>query len=92
MLWWSVLTWYGLASVFTMIAYWRDKRAARRQRPRTRETTLHALAMIGGWPGALLAQRLIHHKSRKKVFVLLTIMIAICHLAITWLLLWAIRS
>lgn len=28
----------------------------------------HLLALIGGWPGALLAQRLYHHKTKKPSF------------------------
>jgi uncharacterized membrane protein YsdA (DUF1294 family) len=31
---------------------------------------LHALAPLGGWPGALLAQRLFHHKTLKMSFQL----------------------
>lgn len=35
---------------------------------RTKESTLHTLALIGGWPGALIAQQLLRHKSRKNAF------------------------
>lgn len=35
---------------------------------RTREGTLHLLAMVGGWPGAMLAQRRLRHKTRKGTF------------------------
>jgi uncharacterized membrane protein YsdA (DUF1294 family) len=33
-----------------------------------RESTLHWLALVGGWPGAMLAQRAFRHKTHKKSF------------------------
>lgn len=59
---------YTVASSVAFIAYWIDKQAARKGRWRTRESTLHLLALIGGWPGALLAQRYLRHKSAKFSF------------------------
>jgi uncharacterized membrane protein YsdA (DUF1294 family) len=59
---------YLAASVATAIVYRRDKSAAARGAWRTPETTLHALALIGGWPGALAAQSALRHKSRKLPF------------------------
>ena len=32
------------------------------------EASLHVLALMGGWPGALLAQRVVRHKTRKQPF------------------------
>ena len=52
-------------SLLTFLAYARDKRAARLQARRTPETVLHVLELLGGWPGALLAQRALRHKNRK---------------------------
>lgn len=62
---WGIYT--GL-SMATYLVYWLDKRAARRGGPRVSERTLHGLALIGGWPGALLAQQLLRHKTRKVGF------------------------
>lgn len=45
-----------------------DKSAAKRAAWRTPEKTLHWLALAGGWPGALLAQQLLGHKSAKAEF------------------------
>lgn len=56
-------------SALTFLVYALDKSAARQGRWRTREQTLHLLALAGGWPGALVAQRLLHHKSRKASFL-----------------------
>lgn len=61
---------YLAASLIAFVAYAWDKSAARRNRWRTRESTLHLLALIGGWPGALLAQSTLRHKSSKPAFQL----------------------
>lgn len=55
-------------SAAAFIAYVIDKSAARNQQARTRESTLHMLGLVGGWPGALLAQQILRHKSRKESF------------------------
>jgi uncharacterized membrane protein YsdA (DUF1294 family) len=59
---------YLVASAVTYAAYKADKAAAVRGQWRTRERTLHALALAGGWPGALIAQRRLRHKSVKAGF------------------------
>ena len=45
-----------------------DRGAARRGDGRTAETRLILLGWLGGWPGAWLAQRYFHHKTRKPGF------------------------
>lgn len=47
------------------IAYARDEAKARAGQWRTPENTLLLLGLLDGWPGGLLAQRLLRHKSRK---------------------------
>jgi len=59
---------YIFFSLVTFILYARDKSAARKGNWRTRETSLHLMSLMGGWPGALLAQKLFRHKSRKQPF------------------------
>ena len=69
---WKLPIWvaglYLLLSAATFIAYAADKSAAARNSWRTPESTLHTLALAGGWPGALLAQQFLRHKSTKKEF------------------------
>lgn len=63
-----VLLGYAAFSALTYLAYALDKRAAQRGEWRTREATLHLLSLLGGWPGALIAQAVFRHKTRKVAF------------------------
>jgi uncharacterized membrane protein YsdA (DUF1294 family) len=77
---------YLVASIVCFTTYAIDKSAARAGRWRTSEQTLHLLALLGGWPGALIAQNLLRHKSKKTGFLLVfsaTVVINCCALA--WL-------
>jgi uncharacterized membrane protein YsdA (DUF1294 family) len=62
---------YAVIATLAFIAYAIDKAAAQSNRWRIPESTLHALAMVGGWPGAMLAQTLLRHKSVKREFRLI---------------------
>ena len=64
----AVLGLYCAASMITFVGYAIDKSAAQQHRWRTQESTLHLFGMLGGWPGALLAQKTLRHKSKKKKF------------------------
>jgi len=66
---WFVPGLYLGMSIVTFIVYAADKSAARGDRWRTAESTLHLLALGGGWPGALLAQQRLRHKSKKEAFL-----------------------
>ena len=66
--WPWILLGYLVASAITFAVYALDKRAAVQGARRVSERTLHWLALVGGWPGALLAQRLLRHKTRKPFF------------------------
>lgn len=59
---------YLLTSLFTFFLYAIDKSAAKNDMWRTQESTLHLFAFIGGWPGALIAQTTLRHKSKKQSF------------------------
>ncbi|MGL5391696.1 MAG: DUF1294 domain-containing protein [Shewanella sp.] len=64
----TIASGYLCLSLLTFIAYAIDKSAAKRGRWRTKESTLHLLALMGGWPGAVIAQQLLRHKSAKTSF------------------------
>jgi uncharacterized membrane protein YsdA (DUF1294 family)/cold shock CspA family protein len=59
---------YIVASALAFAMYGMDKSAARNDRSRIPEKTLHMIDLCGGWPGALIAQDVFRHKSRKLEF------------------------
>ena len=61
---------YSCASVITFGVYAGDKMAAQNASGRTSEKTLHLLSLAGGWPGALIAQVVLRHKTRKQSFLI----------------------
>ena len=54
-----------LLSALTYWAYAVDKRRAEEREWRVPEARLHLLELLGGWPGAFLAQRRLRHKCSK---------------------------
>ncbi len=59
---------YGFVSIVTFLLYWLDKSAARRGDWRMQESSLLLIGLVGGWPGAVVAQRILRHKTRKHSF------------------------
>lgn len=74
----SLLLWHlgltpvyaGLVSmnVVTLALYGYDKHQAVAGRTRVPEAALHVAALLGGSPGAMVAQGLFRHKTRKRSF------------------------
>lgn len=65
------LGWGGTAlgvSLLSFVVYRNDKRRAEKGRQRVPEAYLHVLSLVGGWPGAFLAQRWLRHKTSKMSF------------------------
>jgi uncharacterized membrane protein YsdA (DUF1294 family) len=60
---------YAVMSVVTALIYGWDKLCAIRGWSRVPEVQLHLLALLCGWPGAWVAQRVFRHKSYKKSFL-----------------------
>ncbi len=65
----DIIVAYLALSLLTFTVYAWDKSAAQANRWRTKESTLHLLALCGGWPGAFYAQQLLRHKSSKLSFL-----------------------
>ncbi|WP_035275427.1 DUF1294 domain-containing protein [Desulfogranum japonicum] len=77
---------YVVISAFTFVLYAKDKRAAQAGRWRTPEKALHTCSLLGGWPGAAVAQAFLRHKSHKLTFRMVywvTVIVNCC--ALYWL-------
>ena len=59
---------YLATSLIAFVVYAVDKRAAATGRNRVPENSLHLLALAGGWPGAIVAQQSLRHKTAKRSF------------------------
>ncbi|WP_240919963.1 DUF1294 domain-containing protein [Paraglaciecola sp. 20A4] len=59
---------YALLSLSAYVFYKKDKVAAIKGNWRVPEQTLHLLALFGGWPGAIIAQQRLRHKTQKVPF------------------------
>lgn len=77
-----LITPYASLSVVAFLVYAIDKRAARKGRRRIPERTLHLIGLLGGWPGALLARKLIRHKTSKPGFVAIFWLTVLANLAV----------
>ena len=61
--------------------YRSDKVAARSEAQRTPEASLHLMDLLGGWPGALIAQQQFRHKTVKRSFQLVFWITVVLNLA-----------
>jgi uncharacterized membrane protein YsdA (DUF1294 family)/cold shock CspA family protein len=73
------------AGVIAFILYWYDKNCAEAGRFRVTEAALQGWALVGGWPGAAVAQRVFRHKTRKgsyqnvfRLVIFLNILLTAC--------------
>lgn len=77
-----------IISILTFMLYSLDKHASLQNSQRVPEASLHIAALLGGWPGALIARPLLRHKTSKNRFIIffwLSVIINFFSLyAITW--------
>lgn len=73
---------YLAMSLVTFLAYAIDKTKAHKNEWRTQESTLHLLELAGGWPGALISQKVIRHKNKKISFQVVFWLIVLLHLTV----------
>jgi uncharacterized membrane protein YsdA (DUF1294 family)/cold shock CspA family protein len=60
---------FAACSLILYLVYGYDKSQAESGGWRVSESALHVLALAGGWPGALVAQRVMRHKVSKPSFM-----------------------
>jgi uncharacterized membrane protein YsdA (DUF1294 family) len=65
---WPTLPIYAVASLVAYRLYSQDKRAAQAGAWRTPEEKLLVVGLLCGWPGALVAQQAMRHKTNKPSF------------------------
>jgi uncharacterized membrane protein YsdA (DUF1294 family)/cold shock CspA family protein len=83
---WYVVIGYAIISLLTFASYAWDKHKSKQAQWRTPESTLQILSLIGGWPGGLLAQNWLRHKTRKSRFLwLFWCMVLLNIVALVWL-------
>lgn len=83
----GILALYVVVSVISFIVYYQDKSAAQQNQWRTGEGTLILLGVLGGWPGAFVAQQLFHHKTKKRSFQIafwFTVLLNCAGLVLLW--------
>jgi len=64
---WVLFVYLG-TSLLCILIYTLDKSAAALGRWRVSESALLLLGLAGGWPGAIVAQQLLRHKTKKRSF------------------------
>ncbi len=73
---------YAVMSSVTFTAYYADQNRAKNQEWRIAENTLHLLELLGGWPGALLAQQWLRHKTAKVSYQVIFWLIVAAHVVL----------
>lgn len=77
------LTLVAVMSAVAFVTYGVDKRRAGEfGARRVPERTLHLIGLLGGWPGALAAQRQFRHKTKKASFRLAFWFVVFLHVTV----------
>ena len=78
-----------IVSVIAFGMYFWDKASAKNRTRRVPEKWLLAVGIVGGWPGALVAQELLRHKTRDRGFQIQFWTTVALHLCLLGLLIWS---
>ncbi|MDB5340823.1 MAG: hypothetical protein JWN70_6442 [Planctomycetaceae bacterium] len=82
----------AVMSLLCFIAYGFDKRRAARGGRRVPERTLHIMALLGGWPGAILGQQQFRHKTQKVSFLIVFWLVVLLHISIVGAVTYAVAG
>lgn len=83
---------YVVMSCVSALVYVFDKDAAERGLWRVSEETLHVIDVLGGWPGAILVQQLLRHKTAKMAFRVVFWTSVIMNMLVCWGLMLLLRN
>ena len=86
-----LLATYLAMSLVAFAAYAADKFKAKHAMWRTPEKVLHVMELCCGWPGALLAQKILRHKSYKPSFRSVFWLMAFINVCVVGLVVWKWR-
>ena len=89
---WAVIAYLGTVNLGTFAMYAWDKRAAARGRRRVREHSLLAAALLGGSPAAVVAGRVMRHKTVKRSFRIRFALVVVIQLALVGLAIYLIHG
>lgn len=91
--WFAWSAWLVVINVATLVVYALDKAAAAKGKgrggsraPRVPESTLHALALLGGVVGGWIGRHALRHKTRKPSFAVVLGVATIVHAGVLWML------
>lgn len=90
---WYAAVYLGLVAVTSLAsfaAFGFDKRRATTGGRRVPERTLLVLALLGGWPGSILAQRQFRHKTQKTSFLIAFWAVVVLHVILVGAVAYAI--
>lgn len=68
-----ILFYLLVTNVTSFVLFFSDKQKAKKDKWRIKESTLHIAGFMGGIIGSIAAMILFHHKTKKPMFVVITI-------------------
>ena len=68
-----ILFYLLIANLTSFALFFSDKQKAKKDKWRIKESTLHITGFLGGILGSIAAMILFHHKTKKPMFVVITI-------------------
>lgn len=90
--WWWYWNWLFAASVVAFIYYGFDKTQAKRDGTRIPNAIHHLLALIGGYPGAILGRIVFRHKSNIRNNPLYVVILILSFLLSAGLIFWHYKN
>jgi uncharacterized membrane protein YsdA (DUF1294 family) len=71
-----------IVNVGSVTAIWWDKRLAKKDQQRIKESTILVWALVGGWPSGIWAMRRFRHKTSKQSFIVKYVLVVLISLTV----------